>query len=613
MNDRLKPASALQRRAGWFAVLVLVVLMLSTALPYAWATVTLDTARDLSAAARITQGEIVLRGPILNGLFHLGPVWFYLLAPILWATKSQAMTLLWVGFLSSLKFPLAYRLGLRLRDRELGLCMAALLGLPGWAQLGAMFPTHTVMVEAMVLAQMLLMLRLGQDAGHFNWAWLGLVAGLALHAHPSANFILIMLPAVFWLRRRWPTPSELILMCVGLVLFVLPLAPMLWAEWGEGWPALAPTLEFAGEQSHVVSLPATLAILGGTLLSGPQVALELAGATLLAHSVLLLMATIGLASALAGLASGYRTRLLLLLLAIVVIASMLSYARTYTPFYMSLVLWPPIACLLALGLTTLPRPRLWLLACLLPALAASHMLIASALVGSARIDVARLANVQNATPKKVDAALLPAWQLDALGKALCDADAPIVLHGYLAVLYDSSLALGPELHCPGQAIAAFSGIGDTRAQHWLGLPPRIARSMGLQAGARWIDTPRHGVTPLWPTASLPPADRLHYPHHQAIGTELTAQTWQVTSAAGSAIIATDLLYPYRVNRVTSVSANGKPARRYAEANITSVWICDQCNEQSIVWELQGNGNDPETLEIVAVQLPADAFQLRAPD
>ncbi len=609
MPVAVHPALGDKSRLDWFVITFLAVLMILQALPYAWATVTLDTARDLSASTQIAQGDLVWRGPILNGLFHLGPIWFYLLAPVLWATKSQSLTLLWAGLLASTKFPLAYRLGAQFRDRELGLCMAAALALPGWSNLGSIFPTHTVMTEAAVLLQLLLMLKLAQGGSHRCWVWLGLAAGLALHAHPSACFVLILLPLVYWARASWPQVRELGAMSLGALLLVLPLLPMFWAESREGWPALAPTLDFAGDRSHSLSLSSSMSILAGSLLAGPKLALELGGSTALSGFMLGLMAVIAVFSVLGlvRLAFGHSLLPVVLLAgALLSIGLMLSWLRSYTPFYMALVLLPLFATLLALGMRELPWRRAWILVCLVPALVGSYVLINGANAGGARINVARLANVQNAVPKMVDAALLPAWQLDALGRQLCSAAVPVVLHGYLAVLYDSSLALGPEIRCRGKKAAAISGTGLDSAEHWLGLPPQIAQSMGLQQGAAWTDTPHRGVTPLWPVAAVPPADRAHYPHHQAIGTALAPLTWKVRSDAHNALIATDLLYPYRVNKVDKVLANGAPARQFAGANVTSVWVCDHCDASTIEWEVHGMGNDPDTLEIVAVALPVPA-------
>jgi len=608
--DSPRPPAAAPVRHELFGIGVIALLMLSHALPYYWATVTLDTARDLVAALQIGRGEAIARGPILNGLFHLGPVWFYLLAPVLAITKSQALTLLWVGLLASLKFPLAYLLGTRLRDQSLGLTWAVLLALPSWSSMGTIFPTHTVMVEAAVLLQMHLMLKLAQHQSVWNWAWLGLAVGLALHAHPTAVLALVALPAVLWARRSHWRASEIAPMLTGVILFAAPLIPMLLAEGTQGWSALQPTLDYAQADDRHFSISAAMSILSGTFLVGPSVALELMGRGALVEVVIgsiasfVLLALIGILRPSATLE---RRIFLPGLAALVLVCMLLAWLRDYTPFYMSLVLLPFAAGLLALGLSSLPAPRVLAALAIVPALAGGAILVASANAGHAQINVARLANVQNAkTVRTVDAALLPAWQLDRIGRELCNADNAVVLHGYLAVLYDSALDVAGELRCPDHAPAALAGPGTAGAQHWLGLPPALEVQFGLQRAGRWTQTPRQGVQALWPPTSIEAGDPTHYPHHQASAKVASPQTWRVTSKTGRALITTDMLYPYRVNRVDRVIANGGLARKLAQVNITAVWVCDSCMGPEIQWEVQGTGNDPSVLDIVSVVLPTYA-------
>jgi uncharacterized membrane protein YbaN (DUF454 family) len=590
-----------------FVIIVIIALMLSHALPYAWATVTLDTARDLAAAYRIAEGDLVLRGPILNGLFHVGPIWFYVLSPVLVLTKSQALTLLWVGLLAATKIPLAYVLGKSIRDSTLGLCFAVLIASPGWPSMGSVFPTHTVMVESAVLLQALLMYRLAGAASHRHWALLGLASGLALHAHPSATFVLLLIPAVLWMRRRRLEWRDLAAMSAGGALFFVPLMPMLLAEYREAWPALAPTAAFAQRGDHPFGVGPALQILQGTFVEGPRVAMHLTGSTSLVDLLLVAMAiagVIGLAGNLLREARADRGILVCTSLAIPILALLLSGIRGYTPFYMTLVLLPFGWMAVALGMSRLPGLRIWLLSCATLVVAGSAILIASAESGEAHINVARLSNVRNAVPKPVNAALLPAWQLDALSRTLCDGGDDVVLHGYLALLYDASLGLGPELRCHRPNAAAFAGSGARGSSHWLGLPPVLALKLGIQTGGAWNDTPKHDVQPLSPSSPLQPADRKRYPHHVASGEMAGPHRWSLQShGQRRMLITTDLLYPYRVNRVEQVLANGAPARKVAEMNVTQVWLCDHCDTDRIDWEVVALSNDPDVLDIVATSAP----------
>ena len=606
MIDALFQRLDVPPRRRIFDIGVVTALALSHALTYTFATVTLDTARDLAATQSILDGEIAMRGPILNGLFNLGPLWFYLLAPVLALTKSQAVALLWVGVLASLKFPLAYRLGKAIRDADLGLCLAAVIALPGWSSFGAVFPTHTVMIEAAVLLQAHLMFMLAQGSRARYWAGLGFASGLALHAHPSAVCVLALLPAVLWCRRRILSRHDLIGMVMGGLLFALPLIPMLVAEYRESWPAFSPSLAYATQSTHHFTIGSALQIMQGTLVEGPRIALGLGGGGVLIEALyisVMLLALLGLfVNVWAGVALE-RMMLAMSLLALLLLSFLLSGLRDYTPFYMALVLLPFWYAAVAIGLRRLPLVRLWIVAAMVLALSGNALLITSAKVGHARIDVARLSNVQNAMPKFIDAALLPATQLDALGRALCDADHEVVLHGYLAVLYDASLALGPELWCGKRTGVVFSGPGSAGSAHWLGLPPLLAKRLGLQHDDNWNSTPKVEVHALWPTKPLEPADRTRYPHHRATGALAVTHTWTVQSAAGNALVTTDLLYPYRINKVGKVSANGRVASKQAEMNITQVWVCADCGNEAIEWQVEGLSNDPDVLDIVSIKLP----------
>lgn len=600
---------------GWLALL-----MLWHALPYAWATVTLDTARDLHAARQIAAGEWLGRGPIFNGLFNLGPIWFYLLAPIWAITKSAAWTLLWAGLLASLKFPLAYRMGRAVEGHELGLMFALVLAMPSWSALGAVFPTHTAMVECAVLAQLLLMWRLSHGAPSRYWLALGLAAGLALHAHPSAVFVLILLPLVLWQRfRRFSFWRECAGLLGAIVLGLLPLLPMLWVEAREGWPSAQRTTAFAAESGSSFAIFQVFKLLRGTLWFGPIDALSMATNFSWVRGLLwipLLLLIAGLVARLRGLTSSTTpapTRIgsvVLVLMTIIVIALMLVAARSYAPYYMVLVLLPLAAAVAAWILRALPAQYLlrWLL--LIPVLAGSWVLIGSADRGLASINVARLSNVRSDETNRIEAALLSAWELDALRRNLCDHPGPLVLHGYLAALFDGALMAEQAANCAAGASLQFSGSAAANAQHWLGLPPLMAQQLGISSGSHWRDTIKQQVQPLWPLQPLSPADPLHYPHHAASGALLADQIWRVRSESANVLITTDLLFPYRVNRVEHVLANGQPARRIAEMNITQVWLCSDCADGAIDWEVQGRSNDAQTLDIVAIstapsRLPAE--------
>ena len=98
-------------------------LLLLLRVPYAASH--MDIARDMWVAWRLLHGEALpLEGPVLNGIVHLGPVWYYLLAALQFLGRTWYGTIALLGFLAALQIPLAYLLGKELHSRRAGLFFA---------------------------------------------------------------------------------------------------------------------------------------------------------------------------------------------------------------------------------------------------------------------------------------------------------------------------------------------------------------------------------------------------------------------------------------------------------------------------------------------------------
>src|SRR5206468_1414961 len=134
-------ASSTTRRLSMLAIALLMVMYVG-AIPFS--IVHMDLARDMGIAHTIVTGEALpLQGPVFASAAHLGPVWYYLLAMLLWLTHSWLGTMLAIGAIASLKFPLAYMLGSRLIDGTFGLLWALMLTLPGWNTFESIYLLHT--------------------------------------------------------------------------------------------------------------------------------------------------------------------------------------------------------------------------------------------------------------------------------------------------------------------------------------------------------------------------------------------------------------------------------------------------------------------------------------
>jgi hypothetical protein len=121
--------------------------------PYLLSPVEGDLARDLYYGYRIATGqEWVAIGPRVAVGWHLGPVWYYLLARPMFTLGSIAGVVTWVGLLAALKFPLACLLGREVLDAWLGPAWAVALALPGLSSFESIRVAHPSLVAVASLA-----------------------------------------------------------------------------------------------------------------------------------------------------------------------------------------------------------------------------------------------------------------------------------------------------------------------------------------------------------------------------------------------------------------------------------------------------------------------------
>ncbi|MEE4329717.1 MAG: hypothetical protein V2J10_02540, partial [Wenzhouxiangella sp.] len=182
----------------------------------------LDPVRDIYWAHRIASfAEWPLVGPEIGFFTHLGPGWYYLLAPALWVDQSFAAVAAWAGLLQGSQFVLALMLGRALGHWRFGLILALLLALPGLHSFIYQSFNHFNLVPSAVLALLLLAWRDWRQPTPGSALALGLVFALMLHAHP-ATIALGWLAVLPWLTapRR---PLRAVMLGIGTLLPFLPL------------------------------------------------------------------------------------------------------------------------------------------------------------------------------------------------------------------------------------------------------------------------------------------------------------------------------------------------------------------------------------------------------
>lgn len=456
---------------------------------FPFATLVSDSGRDLANAWAIAHGgPYPAYGPELFETWKLGPVWFWWLALPLTLGGGVAGAALFVGAISAAKIPLAFVVGARLRDQQLGLLLAAFAAWPGWNGVSAMLVLHTAVVEAAAFATLLFALRAWQRRSAADSILAALSLALALHAHPTT---LITAPAVAAgaMRAVWvPSPSgrrRWWLLPACALVFAVPFLPALRAEMLAGWPQLGGSRGYLAASDftqRLARLPSVLwALLAGDAAFGRDV--------LLASVPWAGKADVGLRFlAMAGAAVGVLAALLkrdLLpsgaALAWLAAVAFIVVLRDATPVWMTYAQAPLLALVLATGWHSLRIPgSVFVLVVVAAALQAGTLAdrIATAHAGQKLLPGAAIVDiVQSTRPVPPASPWLSGFAHAELARWLCEGE-PAALHGELAVAFDFSQGVAVARACE-DAIAPPRLGGATATRHAAGIPLATLQSPGF--------------------------------------------------------------------------------------------------------------------------------------
>ncbi len=588
----------------WPARAAVALLALLAALPVLYGVLVTDSGRDLSNAVAIALGgHWPLLGPSFNVIWSLGPAWFYLLAlPMLvWPSLSAALLLL--AALVAFKVPLAWWLGRRAAGWPAGLALAALVAVPGWSALAALTPTHASVVETAVLAALLLALRARQVGPGASLFPLGLVASLALHAHPTAIASLPLLLVMVWpvLRQR---PWALLGLLLG---GLLPVLPVLWYEVGRGLPQLSGTADYFGRSDYGARFAAMPRTAFGVLFGGEAFADRLlqqdAAPWPLLQLAVPLLALGALLGALRLAREGQRLALALWLYLLAALIFVLLLRHPMPP-WMVHSLMPLKACALlgVLGLARGLHARS-VLAALLAVLAASALgwqlaaLEQARRSGELRVPVAWAVDVTGRAARGDDLrSYLPAFEQPRLARRLCRSGDDLRLHGDLAALLSMAEASASAIHC-GANVPRIGGADGGR--HRVGLPLALLARMGLEPDQRFA-----GFGLIQPAAVLHPAEgvplRLDPEYLPDRLNRLRARGLQRIDLAfdcprGEWLAVSDLGFSGNALRV-SVTERERPRAADAQGWLTQAW---RCAGEPI--RLQGEALRAELVDVVRLR------------
>jgi hypothetical protein len=573
-----------------------------------------DTARDVYYAWQISTGaNFPTQGPVLAGSLHLGPVWYYVLSLPLLVTPSWLAVGLWVGFLSALKYPLAYAVGSRLTNARFGMVLAGLLALPGWTAINYLIFAHTSVVQTAALAAIYCLLR-ARDGFRASWLFaLGLSLSLAVHAHPSAWSVVVLSLTIlaFDLAKRR-------LGLAGLALVVLagaaPVLPYLLGQAEMGWPDLNSSRSFVESTAPLDNVASAYRILTGTLVSGPQVAYQyvLSEATFLPLAIARVLAGLQIGLLAAGLMfaatrilpGSTRERTLVLFGSLGLVTVLVAIIRNVTPFYMSFVIYPFVFACVAWGIERLrPRLRTAVLIALLVLAPLSLFTFQRATAEMGHSGVVRVSTMMGnirsgAYHGNRPEIYFPASGREGLAKLVCTAPDVVTLHGDVAVFVDRSFGLEYRMRCDGKT--AHLG-GQRPGTHWLGITNGTARAAGLASeqtiGSIALFTPSAVLHPTAPTEVS--SGEQHPPRSYIAGTAKT-KTLQFTADAADYLSVTNL-FDFWMSYEVEVEANGEQQKALATNRAGAIYRCSECPAGLTEWQVKINAGDPERVEVVTFE------------
>ncbi len=574
-----------------------------------------DTTRDVAQAFAIRRFDAFpLHGPMFASAFHLGPLWFYVLALPLFVQQSWLAVALFVPALGSLQFPLAYAAGRRLVDRRLGLLWCALLALPGWGSFELIGFAHTNVVPACTMLVLYALVRLAQDR---RPAWLVAAAGalsLAVHAHPTTAALAPVVAAValFALRdagvlARWGAPA--------LAVALLPFAPLAL----EHLVAPSALLRQSGDAIEGMARAANLAnvpaLLHGVLVRGPRVVADAFFAWASGAGALVYVATLAVEmAAAAGLALAFarQRRLTIVALALAgLLALAIAWIRPVTPFYMTYALLPALAAAGALGLHALGahvgRQAIPVAVGIVLALhVATVGGIARTIVsGHVAVPVLSRLDVKQDDPSTPPAEpWLPAYAVDASGALLCAQPRPVVLHGTYAFLQDMYLGLDHRLRC-GARDVRLTGAQPAEATHLVGIALPLWTALGWRPPTRLGGL---GVAPaarvLGPERGFAIPDGSVYPPHRIIAGPDVMRTLEASVPRDHALVVSlpyALWMPAPTLRIT---ADGRAAAPLAGDAVSAVYACRDCPAGApVTWRIEIESVAPDRVDVVTLAPP----------
>jgi hypothetical protein len=591
------------RVRAWHAGVVLALMAAQIACGVLSSTASSDTSRDLFLAEQIATGTAFpLTGPEINGMLHLGPLWYYLLAiPLLVISNAAAVTG-FVAFISALQFPLAYLLGRRVATAREGLLFALALALPGWMNLSLASTTHPILAPTALLAGAFAALKYRERPDVAHAALLGLACVAMLTAHPT--LVLLAGALVLWSAARTPTRIAWLghALAVGALL-ALSLAPMLYEQWRGGFADAASMVRYTHDEWNVPSPVSAATLLHAVLVYGPKYVtrfvLEMparpARLALLVYDLTILAAAAGLVWRL--IREPSKRALIGALLALLFAQSMFVCAiRVGMPPWMVAAQWPLIAALVALGLEAFCKGgrsgRVLVGAALLATTSLTLCVYARFVEGP--LDHAEIKsspgksgfmNVRDYEKAMYHYRLarIPFRELFAIGDLLCE---PVALYGHYAYLVDYTFAVSALARCGGTGDVQFGGMPSPGRRALVGLHESAWSALGMQPEQRIGVLGFSAPAAIWhsPVPFAPVVPRFSNRPRQ-LDSNVRRTTISGDAPADQAVLVAHRANRYASFEVAGARANGKDAAPAWTDVTTAVFRAPAGQTGTVHWDI----------------------------
>lgn len=606
------------RALRWMTA-TLAVVAVAQAISFAWTFASHDFIRDLLAAGDIARGEAwPLRGPVINSMVHVGPLWFYVLALPLALGGGLLAATVWAGALATLKVVAAWRLGTAIDGPRLGLLAGAFALLPGWTLIHQLQFTQTLLLELFVYATLLPLLRLWRGGTGRGWAMAGLWLGLAVQAHPAALFLLAPM-ALVGFRRLRQMRSEGGWIALGALLSIAPMLPMLWAEWVEGFPAAARLSAFAATPEAATRPWAAFGVLEGLTWQSARVVVDLATPLALGAPAGVLFATIGGCAALGlvGLARdpGRLSRVAAAVGLALLAAQWVSLLRPTSTYYLALAAWPFVVLSLALlvqGDGTARdggwRASIAVTAALTLSLLGSAIVVAQGQAGRIVLPLAGMLDVVRGPAGAAPVATMPAWATEALARQTCEAHT-LVLRGELAAFLDFYQGIPWRWDCtPAPRIALVDAPPTGSTVQRAIMSPAALKTMGWPT-ADW--TTAVSIAPARVLSAgppvLPPPPTLQHPHRDFDPAEPRDVRHVVVTHPGELLAVYAPLFIFDGGTVVAARVDGNVVLPLVATNSGAVFAApSRLAAGNTTWTLELRGRRPEQIEIFTLRPPGAA-------